>query len=186
MDLWTLFGEQQILAKETFMNSYQLIDLNQVENEQLEHYLWFGSMALMLKHVHDSDILPFFKRYLILLRALEKTGEGDYIYTILSYVVEAGEVSNAEEFLHTIKQLESFHEDKVMTIAEQFRQEGFLKGIEKGIEKGRDEGVLAGMEKGKLEGKLEIARSMLAKGMDIELISSLINLDLKAIEKLKN
>jgi hypothetical protein len=56
-----------------------------------------------------------------MFRTLEKEGEEDYLYTVISYVVEAAEVSNKEEFLEAIKQLESVSEDKVMTIAEQFR-----------------------------------------------------------------
>ena len=132
MDLWDMFGSEKDLAKETMMNPYPLIDLTQVSDDELKKYLWFGTIALILKHVHDSDILPLFKSQLQVFRTLEEEGEEEYLYTVISYVVEAAEVSNKEEFLEAIKQLESVSEEKVMTIAEQFRQEGFKKGIEKG------------------------------------------------------
>ncbi len=51
-----------------------------------------------------------------------------------------------------------------MTIAQQLEQ----KGIEKGIEKGRHEG--------KLEGKLEVARTMLANGIDRESVMKMTGL----------
>jgi hypothetical protein len=46
---------------------------------------------------------------------------GSLPYTVISYVVEAGEVSDKEEFLQTIKKLESINEEKVMTIVEQLK-----------------------------------------------------------------
>lgn len=61
MDLFDLFpSEERALAKETLTSPYHLIDLTQVSDEELKQYLWFGTMALVLKHIHDSDILPFF------------------------------------------------------------------------------------------------------------------------------
>lgn len=70
-------------------------------------------MELILKHVHDADILPLFKSQLQILRKIEKEGEAEYLYTILSYVVEAAEVSSQEELFQTIKQLETLNEEKL-------------------------------------------------------------------------
>ena len=50
-----------------------------------------------------------------------------------------------------------------------------------GIEKGRDEGKIEGKE----EEKIEIARGMLARGMDSDLISDITGLSKKQIESLK-
>lgn len=173
MDLFHLFGDQKDLAKETMTSPYHLIDLTQASEEELRQYQWFGTMALLAKHIRDPDILPFFKGFLDVLRKLESEGEASYIYTVISYVVEAGEVSDKVEFLQTIKGLESVSEDKVMTIAEQFRQEGFKKGK---------------ME-GKLEGKLEalqgVALNLMQLGFKGEEVSKATGLSLTKIEELK-
>lgn len=175
MDLWDMFGSEKDLAKETMMNPYPLIDLTQVSDDELKKYLWFGTMALILKHVHDSDILPLFKSQLQVFRTLEKEGEEEYLYTVISYVVEAAEVSNKEEFLEAIKQLESVSEEKVMTIAEQFRQEGFKKGIEKGIEKGKLETFKA----------ITLALHLFKEGKSLIQTSEATGLPVKELEEIK-
>lgn len=161
MDLFDLFEDHKELARDTWIRAFHLVDLTQVSDEELKKYSWFGTMALMLKHVHDPDILPLFKSQLQILRKIEKEGESEYLYTILSYVVEAAEVSSKEEFLQTIKQLESLNEEKVMTIAEQFRQEG------------------------KAERNIEIALSMLQGGIPLETISKHTHLSAPELEALK-
>ncbi len=53
-----------------------------------------------------------------------------------------------------------------MTIAQQLEQKGIEKGIEQSIQKGIQLGEQHGIEKGRNEGKLEVARAMLANGLD--------------------
>ena len=57
--------------------------------------------------------------------------------------------------------------------------EGMAKGMAKGIEKGRAEGI----EKGRAEGKIEIAKTMLAKGMSVEMIAEITGLTAEEITK---
>lgn len=55
-----------------------------------------------------------------------------------------------------------------MTIAQQLEQ----KGIEKGIQLGEQRGI----EKGRHEGKLEVARTMLANGIDRDSVMKMTGL----------
>ena len=55
----------------------------------------------------------------------------------------------------------------------------------KALKIGKQEGLALGITRGKQEGKQEIARKMLAKGLDINLISSLTGLSRTAIAALK-
>ncbi len=185
MDLWDLFGSEKELVKQTMMQPYSLIDLTQVSDEELKKYLWFGTMSLMLKHAHDPDILPFFKSFLDVLRKLESQDESDYIYTIISYVVEAGEVSDKAEFLQTIKKLESINEEKVMTIVEQLKPEIYKRGIEKGRVEGKQEGKREGKQEGKREASHTIAINLLSLGLPQEKISQATGLSLPELEGLK-
>lgn len=79
-DLFDLFKEHKELARDTLFTPYPLIDLTQVRDEELKKYAYFGTMALLAKHIHDKDILPIFKDMLYLLKELEKRGELEYIY----------------------------------------------------------------------------------------------------------
>ena len=173
MDLFDLFpSEEKELAKETFTSPYHLIDLTQVPDEELKHYLWFGTMALTLKHIHDSDILPFFKGIIEILKELEKQGEESYIYTIITYMAGVGETPHQEDFFQAIRKLESINEEKLMTLAEYLKPEVYKRGLEKGLEKGRH------------EEKIEIAKILLLKGIDIATVADSTGLSKEEIKKL--
>jgi len=185
MDLFDLFEGQKELAKEIWTNPYQLIDFSQASDEELKHYLWFGYMALLTKHIHDKDILPFIRDSVEILRKLEETGEIDYIYRVVTYVFEAGEISDEDELRKTItSNLTSIDEEKIMTLAEQWKREGFKKGIEKGLLEGIEKGMERGMEKGKEVEKTEIARNLLSIGVEIGTISKATGLSAEEIKKL--
>jgi predicted transposase/invertase (TIGR01784 family) len=54
-----------------------------------------------------------------------------------------------------------------------------------GVAIGREEGETRGKEEGKREGFFEIARNMLAKGVEPALVASYTNLPLKAVKALR-
>ena len=59
------------------------------------------------------------------------------------------------------------------------------RGMEKGMTKGMEKGMEQGMAKGIEKEKWEVARKMLEKGLDLEVISSVTNLSVSDIEKIK-
>ena len=63
--------------------------------------------------------------------------------------------------------------------------EGMEKGMELGMAKGKQEGLAEGMEKGMNQRSLDIARNMLADGVDLNLIMKYSGLTQEQIEKLK-
>ncbi|HQS84927.1 MAG TPA: Rpn family recombination-promoting nuclease/putative transposase [Alphaproteobacteria bacterium] len=163
MDLFDLFSkEERMLAKETLHAPYPLIDLSQATDEEFKKYLWFGSMGLLLKHIHDGDILPFFKRFLDLLKQIEKQGETRYIYTVISYIAIAGKLPDKEGFfLQAVKDLETVDEEETMqSLAEYLNLDVFKIGFEKGR---KEEIKRAEQERLKVEQKLLKAEQAHAK-----------------------
>ena len=61
--------------------------------------------------------------------------------------------------------------------------EGIAEGMAKGIEKGRAEGKEEGLAEGMVKGKIEIAKTMLAKGMSVEMIAEITGLTAEEITK---
>jgi predicted transposase/invertase (TIGR01784 family) len=181
LDLFDLFGEQKALVKDILKNPYHLIDLTQASDEELKKYLWFGTVALTAKHIHDEDILPALADILKILSVIEKTGEEGYIYTVISYIVEAGEVSNKEKFVKTLTAgLESTKEGKVMRIVEHFAPEIFERGRQ---------AVLATLpelyDKAKQEALHEVALNLLRLQKSIEEVYEATGLSIEDIEVLK-
>ena len=64
-------------------------------------------------------------------------------------------------------------------------EKGMELGIEKGMKKGMEKGLEKGMKKGMNQKALDIARNMLADGVDLNLIMKYSCLTQEQIEKLK-
>ncbi len=181
LDLFDLFGDQKALARDTLLSPCSLLDLTQVSDAEFDKYLWFGTMALVAKHIHDPDIIPFMHKLTRTLKILDEKGESSYIYTIMSYIVETAEISSQSELFRAVQDLESLNEEKIMTLAEQWKQEGFQKGIQTGMEKG----IQKGREEGLYQASHNIALNFLKLSIGVDQISQATGLSLKEIEALK-
>ena len=71
------------------------------------------------------------------------------------------------------------------TLIDDSYQKGKEEGMEKGIAEGMEKGMKQGMEKGKNLRSLEIARKMLAKGMDDASVMDMTGLTAEEIKLLK-
>ncbi|MBX9621522.1 MAG: Rpn family recombination-promoting nuclease/putative transposase [Alphaproteobacteria bacterium] len=177
LNLFDLFPEEERkLVKQTLFSPYNLIDLTQNSDEELRKYLWYGTMARILKHIHDANILPSFKEIIQDLKILEASGEESYIRTVLTYVLALGETLHQEDLFETIKELKTVDEEKLMTLADYLKPDVYKRGVQQGLEKGFAEGV----EKS----KTEIARNMFSMGMDLKVISSATGLSTQEIKRL--
>jgi len=191
-DLFELFGTHKQLAQETLYKPYQLIDLSHLSNTQLEEYHWFKAAALLSKHIHEPNFLPFFKRFLIVLKELEQHEEWEYIYVSLSYIIEAGDVSDKQEFFNTIRNLEFIEKEQIMTIAEQLRQEGYRQAMEQSekkimtmAEQLRQEGYRQAMEQNK-ELIMIMAKQLLAEDLSVDMIAKVTGISIQDLKKLRD
>jgi len=86
-----------------------------------------------------------------------------------------------------------FHYDKEWALRDQGyrdglsqgKAEGFSQGKAEGREEGKAEGISEGISEGKIENKKEIAKNMLSKAMEVELISEITGLSIEEIKNLK-
>ena len=186
MSFFDLFLEnERELAKEIFTSPYHLIDLTQVSDEELKQYMWFGTMALVLKHIRDPNIVPFFKSIVDILKELEKRGEEAYIYTVITYMAGTGEVPEKSEFFETTKKLESVNEEKIMsTLVEQLQPELFDLAVKQAYEKASEQLRPKFLQEGRQEERREMAKVFLSKGVSIDIIAEATKLSEKEIKKL--
>lgn len=75
---------------------------------------------------------------------------------------------DAEAFVRNLARKMPLYEDQLMTIAEQLEQKGLEQGLKKGLEQG--------LETGRQEGKREVARNLILKGMEMQLVKELTGL----------
>jgi len=64
-------------------------------------------------------------------------------------------------------------------------EKGLAEGMEKGLAEGMEKGLAEGMEKGMSQRSLEIARTMLAKGMDAVTVMEITGLSERQLKQLK-
>ena len=70
------------------------------------------------------------------------------------------------------------------TAKEQGREEGLEEGLAKGREEGLAKGREEGLAKGRAEGIALVAKTMYAKGMDVDTIASMVGMAKDEVERL--
>ena len=199
-DIFDLFEDDKKLAQDILWQPFKLIDLSTIPDDKLKSSLRYGVAGYVMKHIFEQDILPVLKEAVKHLRPIEKSGEYSYIYKVLSYIVEASEIKT-QDFINTVKTgLITINEEKIMTLAEQWREEGrqeVMTLAEQWKEEGRQETmVLAeqwkreGVERGKLEGKQDtlytIVSRLFSQGMSVDQIAALVDLSVPDVKALKD
>ncbi len=75
--------------------------------------------------------------------------------------------------------------NSIDTAKREGKEEGLAEGMEKGLAEGMEKGLAEGMEKGMSQRSLEIARTMLAKGMDAATVMKITGLSERQLKQLK-
>lgn len=184
-NLFDLFGKHKELVRNILLKPYQLIDLTTIPDADLKKgLLRYSILAQLMKHIRNSNFVLVFKELVGDLKAIEDNGEMDYIYAILSYAMYAKNI-NKQEFIEVVKTGLKISEDEVMTLAEQFRQEGYNE-CKMLAEQWKQESLAKGIEKGKLEALEQVALNLHGQGLTTNQIAAATSLTVQQVEALKN
>lgn len=120
----------------------------------------------------EKNFAPIFKNAISTIKSIENKCGTDYIGTVVTYVLEASEIDR-QDFVDAITAgLSTTNRRKLMTLAEQFRQEGYQQGL-----------TLA--EKFKQEALNTVAIKLFNQVLNIEQIDAITGLAPKKIKLLK-
>lgn len=159
-----------LLAETLYGNAFPLVDVTVIADDDIMNHRSMAALTLLQKHIHQRDLADLLDRLAILLLTEQMTGQ--QLVSLINYLLQAGETSEAEAFVRQLAQQVPQHEDQLMTIAQQLEQKGIEKGIEKGFQLGRQEG----RTEGERAATLKIAHSMLQNGIDPSTISKVTGL----------
>lgn len=140
------------LAEKLYSGNFPLVDVTVIPDEEIMRHRRMAALTLLQKHIHRRDLVDLLDNLTTLLLTENMTGQ--QLVSLINYLIQAGETTDAEAFVRELAQRVPQHEDKLMTIAQQLEQKGIEKGIEKGIGKGEREATL------------KIVRTMLQNGID--------------------
>ncbi|EIJ8284846.1 Rpn family recombination-promoting nuclease/putative transposase, partial [Salmonella enterica] len=142
--------------------AFPLVDVTVIPDDEIAGHRSMAALTLLQKHIHQRDLAELVDRLApILLAGYLSSSQ---VISLVHYIVQAGETSDAEAFVRELAQRVPQHGDALMTIAQQLEQ----KGIEKGRAEGLQLGEQRGIEKGEREAAMKIARSLLKMGMSRE------------------
>lgn len=149
------------------LKPFQLVDLNQIEDDELKRKMWSGVMEFALKHIFERDMLPFLHDIAPTLKKLVHQGGDDFIGIVLQYIVESAEISDNQALIEFINTNISYEiGEKIMTAVEKWKQEGELEG--------------------EFKKSLQIAKAMLDAGSDPVFIVKVTELSISEVQALRD
>jgi len=148
------FGDPA-LAAAVYGKAFPLVDVTVIPDEEIVQHRRMAALTLLQKHIRQRDLAEVID---LLVSALQADESSSQTLSLVNYIIQAGETTDAGAFVRELAQRMPQQEDALMTIAEQLKQEG------------RKEGEIQGKLEGMLEGKREVARSLLKMKLPREAI----------------
>ena len=164
------------LAQSLYSGAFPLVDITVIPDDEIMQHKRMALLELLQKHIRQRDLVELINQVAALLLAGYTTEK--QVRTLMNYMFQVGETEYPEALLTQLASQVPQHGDTLMTIAEQLEQ----KGLQKGLQTGRMEGRVEGRQ----EALLEMARNMLAKGIDAETILSVTGLTAADLEQVRH
>lgn len=178
LNLWDLFEDSE-LVKATWSNDYKLINLRNIPDEQLKERPWLAVLQILMKYIHEPNLLPRWKQLADILPEFADSNIGvNYVKSAVSYTltkIKEDDKIELEEILksHLNPELGA----KIMgSLAHHWKQEGIEEGKAQNIE------VATLMIK---EEKIILAKKMLSIKEPINKIIDFTGLTKREIEELQ-
>jgi predicted transposase/invertase (TIGR01784 family) len=173
------FSEPE-LAGQLYGNDFPLVDVTVISDDEIMTHRRMAILELLQKHVRQRDLAELLEQLVTLLLAGYTNNE--QLTSLMNYMLQVGDTAAPENFIRELARRSPQHEEVLMTIAQKLEQ----KGIEKGRQEGRLEGRLEGRQEGVFEGKLEVARSMLASGLDRTMVMKMTGLSADDLAQIRH
>lgn len=115
-----------------------------IPDDEIMSHRSMAALTLLQKHIRQRDLAELTDQLATILLAGYLSSP--QVISLVHYILQAGESSDAQAFIRELALRVPQHEDELMTIAQQLEQKGIEKGIQlgeqRGIEKGEREAML--------------------------------------------
>lgn len=131
LDLFSLFGDQQILAREWLLKPFQLLDIQKIKDDEILQRRWCGLVEFALKYRQVRDFKKFLKNLLPWIREIEKIDSSGFSLgkNVLKYVLDGTEAKDFKVFANGIREyLSPELGDEIMTLAQELKLTGIHQG----------------------------------------------------------
>ncbi|MEQ4734063.1 MULTISPECIES: Rpn family recombination-promoting nuclease/putative transposase [unclassified Providencia] len=182
--LWTDCFPQPKLANTLYTQSFPLVDITVIDDNELVNHRKIAVMELAMKHKRLRDefhhVLP------LLAQALNQHYNSDNdVVTIINYLFSALDSTDFEKFIYTLEAQTEKHKETIMNIAQRLHNKGHQEGLLEGLQKGKQEGLQKGLQEGVQKTKTTLARNLLINGVSPEIIMKSTGLSRDELTSLK-
>ncbi len=141
-----------------------LTDLSSYSDQQIRGEVWLRVGLLALKHIFDQNLGQQLPHILGLIGSLAQQESGlEMLRTVLLYIAQANQAVTEAEFERGVAAAALPEGENLMaTLAEKWKEEGWVRGRAEGLEEGLERGLERGLEQG-LEKGLEAQRQTLLR-----------------------
>jgi predicted transposase/invertase (TIGR01784 family) len=164
LSFWELFSDSA-LAKQCFCDPIQLLELRTIRDIDLQHRFHAGIVLYLMREIHRKDICPSLYPLQHLIRYFSRD-DLHFVEDMLRYVLYTAESKQKKLVIDVfVGAVTENNKGKIMSIANELKQEGRQEGRQEGIE--------------------HIINNMLASNMSVSDISRVTKLPREEIEKIK-
>ena len=177
---WLDGFDNPTLAKSLYSQDFPLVDITVIADDEIMQHQRVALLELVQKHIRTRDVQEIIEHLATLL--LKGYTTDKQVRSLMEYILQVGETGNFKTLITTLATQVPEHEETLMTIAEQLRQEGESKGLLRGRQEGRQDGEQIGREKA----QLDMAKKMLSSGANSSYILEITGLTAEQLIKLVN
>lgn len=163
---WLQGFSDPALAEQIYFSDFPLVDVTVIPDDEIMTHRRMAALELLQKHIRQRDLSEKFESLVTVIRSGYTTNE--QLVVLINYMVQAGEAADQEFFIRELAERLPQQKETLMTIAEQLEQ----KGVAKGLQLGRQQGIL------------EVARKMLARGLDFTAVQEITGLTADELKEL--
>ncbi|QLY61874.1 Rpn family recombination-promoting nuclease/putative transposase [Citrobacter freundii] len=145
-----------VAAKQLYASAFPLVDITVVPDDDIMAHRRMALLELMQKHIRQRDLMGLVEQLSTLL--LTGCTNDTQLQAMFNYILQSGDESRFTEFMQEMTQRIPQHKERLMTIAERLRLDGVQEGLQQGLQQGKQEAAL------------RIALTMLAQGIDREMV----------------
>lgn len=147
-------------AKQLYASAFPLVDITVVPDDEIMSHRRMAVLELLQKHIRQRDLMGLVEQLTTLL--LTGRANDTQLQAMFNYILQSGDESRFNEFMQEMAHRIPQHKETLMTIAERLRLDGLQEGLQQGLQQG--------VQQGQYEAALRIAQTMLAKGIDREMV----------------
>ncbi|HGJ5884311.1 Rpn family recombination-promoting nuclease/putative transposase [Arsenophonus sp.] len=160
------------LAESIYTQPFKLADVTTLDDGEIMQHKRMALLTLIQKLIRRRDMTELLDSIVKLLSYNYYTD--NQVITLFNYLIQEGNAQKPMEFITEIAKQAEKHEGALMTIAQALKQEGLQEGLQRGKLEGYQLGKNDGVQEGKLEGEkqasMKIARQLLEKGVERDIV----------------